>query len=297
MSERSPNSKRGRNANPKGPVLDQDPSAVDPNGVPDSSDSADRGASMEPARSADDVGSHEDADSDERRPEVSVVVKEMARHTPGESPSRPVVLKRRTRIKICGITSVDMALAAAEAGADAIGIVFVATSPRYVLPGPAQRIAGALPPLISSIGVFVNPSDPDLQNWRGQWVQMHGQEEEWQLARVAPNRRIIKGLKFDPEQVRRWERCPHVSAVLIEGIDHSSEQSRDYDRLAEITRNLSTPVILGGGLNPRNVEQAIRAVRPFGVDVSGGVESSRGNKEISLIREFCAAVRETDAAM
>ena len=129
-------------------------------------------------------------------------------------PGKSFAVRRRTRIKICGINSVEMALAAAEAGADAIGLVFVPTSPRYVLPGPAQRIARALPPLISSIGVFVNPSDPDLQNWRGQWVQMHGQEEEWQLARVAPNRRIIKGLKFDPVQVRRWEKCPHVSALL-----------------------------------------------------------------------------------
>src|SRR5690606_14195447 len=80
----------------------------------------------------------------------------------------------RTRIKICGITSVDMALAAANAGADAIGLMFAPHSARYVLPGPAQQIARALPPLVSVVGVFVNPADPDLQNWRGTWVQWHG---------------------------------------------------------------------------------------------------------------------------
>ena len=235
-------------------------------------------------------------------PEVASVVVvrkvvELPSSPPEATSAKPVTLKRRTRIKICGITSVEMALAAAEAGADAIGLVFVPSSPRYVLPGPAQRIAKALPPLISSIGVFLNPSDPDLQNWRGQWVQMHGQEEEWQLSRVAQNRRIIKGLKFDPEQVRRWERCPHVSALLIDGVDPVHKSGFVHERLAEMIHTLSTPVILAGGLNPRNVEQAIRSVKPFGVDVSSGVESSRGVKELSLVREFCAAVREADASV
>lgn len=228
-------------------------------------------------------------------PEVSVMNRTPT--APAAASTKPVALKRRTRIKICGITSIEMALAAAEAGADAIGLVFVPTSPRYVLPGPAQRIAKSLPPLISSIGVFLNPSDPDLQNWRGQWVQMHGQEEEWQLTRVGQNRRIIKGLKFDPEQVRRWERCPNVSALLIDGVDPAHKSGFSHERLAEVIHTLSTPVILAGGLNPRNVEQAIQVVKPFGVDVSSGVESSRGVKEVSLIREFCAAVRATDARL
>lgn len=211
-----------------------------------------------------------------------------------EQPADRQMIYRRTRIKICGITSVEMALAAVQAGADAIGVVFVPTSPRYVLPGPAQRISRSLPPLVSSIGVFLNPSDPDLQNWRGQWVQMHGQEAEPQLARVALNRRIIKGLKFDRAQVRRWETCPHVSALLIDGSDGGTGEGFNHRLLAEMMPQINTPVILAGGLNPQNVGQAIRAVRPFGVDVSSGVESSRGVKEPSLIREFCQAVREAD---
>jgi len=203
----------------------------------------------------------------------------------------------RTRIKICGITSDDLALAAAAAGADAIGLVFVPASPRYVLPGPAQRINKSLPPLVSVIGVFVNPSDPDLQNWRGQWVQMHGSENEPQLARVTQNRRIIKGFKFSPAEVSRWDRCPHVSAMLIDGSFGGKGETFDHEKLAALMPTINTPVILAGGLTPENVGAAIRAVRPFGVDVSSGVETSRGVKSATLIREFCQAVREADAAL
>jgi phosphoribosylanthranilate isomerase len=201
---------------------------------------------------------------------------------------------RRTRVKICGITSIDIALTAAESGADAVGLVFVPGSPRYVLPGPAQHIARSLPPLISAVGVFVNPSDPDLQNWRGQWVQLHGQEEEPQAARVARMRRIIKGLPFDAVQIRKWDRSPHVSALLIDGSAGGKGEGFDHRELADMMPELKTPVILAGGLTPKNVQKAIHAVRPFGVDVSSGVESSQGVKDAGLIREFCAAVREAD---
>ena len=240
------------------------------------------------------------SDSQEPKPPLSVDPPQMG-HPPVEpqqatrAGGTPVVSLRRTRIKICGITSVDMALVAADAGADAIGLVFVPQSPRYVLPGPAQRIAKALPPLLSAVGVFLNPSDPDLANWRGSWVQMHGNEEEPQLARVAQNRRIIKGLRFDRAQVRRWEKCPHVTGLLIDGSEGGDGKTFNHELLAEILPSLSTPVILAGGLSPQNVGDAIRLLRPFGVDVSSGVESSRGVKDASLIREFCAAVREADA--
>jgi phosphoribosylanthranilate isomerase len=220
---------------------------------------------------------------------------ETGQTSPSSSPlMNDIAGRRRTRIKICGITSVDMALAAADAGADAIGLVFVPQSPRYVLPGTAQRISKALPPLISAVGVFVNPSDPDLHNWRGSWVQMHGQESEQQLARVAVSRRIIKGMRFNAAEIRRWQKCPHVSGLLIDGSEGGLGEGFRHHDLAAMMANLSTPVILAGGLTPQNVGQAIREVRPFGVDVSSGVETSRGVKNAALIREFCAAVREAD---
>src|SRR5262249_53505451 len=155
-----------------------------------------------------------------------------------------VALRRRTRIKICGVREESIALAAVDAGADAIGLVFAPASPRYVLPGPAQRIARSLPPLISAIGVFQNPSDPDLQNWRGIWVQMHGQETEAQLARVAAHRRIIKGFHFDRAQVDRWNQCPHVSALLIDGPAPGSGESFSHEMLVPIVARINTPVIL-----------------------------------------------------
>lgn len=204
---------------------------------------------------------------------------------------------RRTRIKVCGITTEAMALAATEAGADAIGLVFVPASPRYVLPGIAMRISKALPPLMSSVGVFMDPSDPDLQNWQGRWAQLHGREAEPQIARVAQYRRVIKGLKFDPEQVLRWNRCPHVTALLIDGSEGGKGEAFRHEELAAMMPQLNTPVILAGGLTPETVGQAIKAVRPFGVDVSSGVERSRGEKDAGLIREFCAAVREADAEL
>lgn len=202
----------------------------------------------------------------------------------------------RTRIKICGITTEAMALAAAEAGADAIGLVFVASSPRLVHPGPAQRIFSALPPLMSAVGVFLDPSDPDLQNWRGSWVQLHGNEAEPQIARIALRRRIIKGIRFDPTQILRWNKCPHVSALLIDGSEGGMGQGFRHEELAALMPQLNTAVILAGGLTPENVGEAIRTVRPLGVDVSSGVESSRGVKDATMIREFCQAVREADDA-
>lgn len=207
-----------------------------------------------------------------------------------------VALRRRTRVKICGVRDEHIALAAVEAGADAIGLVFAPASPRYVLPGPAQRIARCLPPLISSIGVFQNPSDPDLQNWRGIWVQMHGQETEAQLARVAAHRRIIKGFHFDRAQIERWNQCPHVSALLIDGPAPGSGEPFDHGVLASIAPRLTTPLIIAGGLNVETVGRVISLLRPFGVDVSSGVERERGVKDAGMIREFCAAVREADAS-
>jgi phosphoribosylanthranilate isomerase len=204
------------------------------------------------------------------------------------------IMHRRTRIKICGVTSIEIAQTAADAGADAIGLVFVPDSPRYVLPGPAQRIARSLPPLMSAIGVFVNPSDPDLQNWRGQWVQLHGQEEESQTARVAQTRRIIKGVRFDQNLIRKWDRSPHVSALLIDGSAGGMGEAFDHRALSDLLSEIKTPVILAGGLTMQNVGDAIRMLRPFGVDVSSGVESSRGVKDAGMIREFCGAVRDAD---
>jgi phosphoribosylanthranilate isomerase len=208
----------------------------------------------------------------------------------------PVPKKTRTRIKICGITSVAMAQAAVDAGADAIGIVFAPGSPRHVLPGLAMQIARSLPPMVGAVGVFRNPTDADVLNWRGQWVQLHGSEDESQASRLGlQHRRIIKGIAFDATQIVKWDNSQHVTALLIDSATPGSGAAFDHEALAQLMPALRTPVILAGGLTAETVGEAIRVVRPFGVDVSSGVESSKGVKDAGLIRAFCAAVRAADA--
>ncbi len=206
-------------------------------------------------------------------------------------------LVNKTRIKICGITSMAMAEVAVEAGADAIGLVFIDDSPRAVLPGAAYRIAASLPPFVSAVGVFCDPPDPELKAWPGRWVQLHGNETEHQLRRVAQTKRTVKGFRFDPDQVWRWDRCDHADALLIDGSAGGRGSAFHHSDLAELMPRTHKPVILAGGLTPQNVGEAIRIVRPFGVDVSSGVEKSRGVKDPKLIRRFCEAVRKADAEL
>lgn len=200
----------------------------------------------------------------------------------------------RTRIKICGITSVEAAGAAVRAGADAVGLVFAHSSPRGILPGLALRIARELPPFVSPVGVFMEPSDSELQNWPGRWVQIHGRDDETQLARVGRNRLIIRGFEFDVDQTWRYASSRHIAALLVDGSAGGEGKGFDHGRLATMMPQLQKPIILAGGLTPENVGDAIAAVRPFAVDVSSGVEESPGVKDPDRICAFCAAVREAD---
>ena len=205
---------------------------------------------------------------------------------------------QRTRIKICGITDVESARAAVECGADAIGLVFVNESPRAVTTEQAVEIFRVVPPLVSVVGVFQLDSRPNrwLEDWKsiGRWVQLHGDEDETIAKRTSRVFRVIKGLRFDPKQIRRWDRCEPVEMLVIDGARPGSGRGFRHDALAEQMPTIHRPVALAGGLSPENVGEAIRAVRPFAVDVSSGVESSPGIKDPALIEAFCAAVREAD---
>jgi phosphoribosylanthranilate isomerase len=207
----------------------------------------------------------------------------------------------RTRIKVCGVRTPETARAAADAGADAIGLVFAAGSPRQLDVATAVSILDALPPLVLAVAVFRNQPSAAIASWPGVCVQLHGEESERDAlaARTATAwmpRIVIRGFKFDEAAVRRWDCCPHVAALLIDGTTAGGGEAFDHRRLASLMPQLRKPVILAGGLTAENVGAAIHAVRPFGVDVSSGVESSRGVKEAGLIREFCTAVREADAS-
>jgi phosphoribosylanthranilate isomerase len=206
----------------------------------------------------------------------------------------------RTRIKICGIKDDDALLAAAEAGADAVGFVFVESSPRYVDPETAFALMSGLPPFMASVAVV---ADPDLdafieieETCPTTYIQLHGNENDKVVKALGPD--VFKAVRFDPQtiaaELAKWEDCEDVLAILVDGQTPGSGEPVDWQALAAHTDHLSKPVILAGGLTPANVGEAIRIIRPYGVDVSSGVERDRGLKDPALIEAFCRAVREAD---
>jgi phosphoribosylanthranilate isomerase len=206
----------------------------------------------------------------------------------------------RTRIKICGIRSVEMALAAAEAGADAVGFVFVPTSPRYITPEEAWTIVGVLPPMVSSVGVFVNASLDTFSDIEElcptTFSQLQGSETERLVKECGPG--VIKAVRFDAQTIRaeleRWSAIDEVDAILVDGSAGGEGTAFDWSQLRAPMEGIAKPIILAGGLSADNVGEAIRAVRPYAVDVSSGVERDKGLKDPALIEAFCRAVQDAD---
>jgi phosphoribosylanthranilate isomerase len=201
----------------------------------------------------------------------------------------------RTRVKICGIRSPEMVRVAVEAGADAIGIVRAPGSPRYVDERELDAILAAVPPFVAAVGVYVAREPAalptgELRRWTH--VQVHGEQDEENLASWP--RRVVRGFPFDADRVRRWDACPAVEALLVDGPEPGSGAAFDHAALARMVAELRKPVLLAGGLTAESVGEAIRTVRPFAVDVSSGVESAPGVKDAALIRAFCRAVRDAD---
>ncbi|GFZ66282.1 N-(5'-phosphoribosyl)anthranilate isomerase [Pseudomonas amygdali pv. eriobotryae] len=202
------------------------------------------------------------------------------------------------RSKICGITRIEDALAAAEAGADAIGLVFYPKSPRAVTVLQARAIIAALPPFITTVGLFVNASRCELNETLDavalDMLQFHGDETPDECD--GYHRPYIKALRVkggdDIAQVCRTYR--NARGVLldtyVEGVPGGTGETFDW---ALIPDDLDKPVILAGGLTSANVAQAIAQVRPYAVDVSGGVEKSRGIKDREKILAFMSAVHGT----
>lgn len=209
----------------------------------------------------------------------------------------------RTRIKICGVRDEETALCAAESGADAIGLVFVKSSPRYVEPARAWEVVSFLPPFISTVGLFMNVKAADIEAVRTacpfDFCQLHGQESEPVVRECGPM--VIKAVRFDAltieAELRRWSRITEIGALLIDGSAGGEGKALDWNALASIQDASDHPLILAGGLTPENVGDAIRLVRPWAVDVSSGVEKERGIKDPRLIDQFCRAVHEADAQL
>lgn len=203
------------------------------------------------------------------------------------------------RSKICGITRIEDALAAVAAGADAIGFVFYAKSPRAVTAVQARAIIAALPPFVTTVGLFVNASACELNETLDavplDLLQFHGDETPEQCE--GYHRPYIKALrvKAGDDIVGACNAYASASGILldayVEGVPGGTGQAFDWSL---IPQGLSRPIILAGGLTVDNVVQAIDQVRPYAVDVSGGVEKSKGIKDHDKIRAFMHNVRATN---
>jgi phosphoribosylanthranilate isomerase len=204
---------------------------------------------------------------------------------------------KRVRVKICGITRPQDALAAVSAGADAIGLVFYPSSPRAVSIDAANAIVRELPPFVSKVGLFVDAA-PDylrsiLSNVNLDMLQFHGTESPADCDGVA--RPYIKAVRVQAgvdlaEQSGKYAKAAGILFdAHVPGLAGGTGQTFDW---RQVPRDLKKPVILAGGLDADNVSQAIRLVRPYAVDVSGGVESTPGIKDREKIIRFIGRVRE-----
>jgi phosphoribosylanthranilate isomerase len=208
----------------------------------------------------------------------------------------------RLFVKVCGITSPEDGVAAAEAGADAIGLVFWPLSPRAVSVEQARAIGQALPPLVVRVGVFVDAGRDEMARVAEaaglDMLQLHGDEPPESCAGLP--RRALKAVRvsdaFAPESALRYE--GRVAGLLLDtrSSDAPGGTGRAFDwSLARDVRRRSRFLLVAGGLAPDNVRAAIEAVRPDGVDASSRLETSPGRKDHARVRAFVAAVRAAEA--
>jgi phosphoribosylanthranilate isomerase len=202
------------------------------------------------------------------------------------------------RIKICGITNLEDALLVAKLGADALGFIFYAKSPRMVAPETAREIIAQLPPFVAAVGVFVDEEAAVVQELAAQvgldWVQLHGQESSEYCRGLG--RKVIKGFRIKDEK-SLLELEPYRDAVQVFLLDtykkgqaggtgeifdwHLARQAKQYG-----------PIILAGGLTSENVAQAIATAGPAAVDAASGIEAAPGKKDPAKLRAFFRAVMQ-----
>ncbi|NLJ13282.1 MAG: phosphoribosylanthranilate isomerase [Gammaproteobacteria bacterium] len=208
----------------------------------------------------------------------------------------------RIRTKICGITQVEDALIAAQAGVDALGLVFYAKSPRAVTVAQAQKIIAALPPFVSTVGLFVNASRSEINAILDELpldvLQFHGDETAADCEGFA--RPYFRALRMQPglDIAQLAEQYQSAQGILLDawvpGVHGGTGERFDW---TQIPASLAKPLILAGGLNADNVAQAMQQVQPWAVDVSGGVEANRGIKDADKMRKFLYAVQMKNAQL
>jgi phosphoribosylanthranilate isomerase len=203
------------------------------------------------------------------------------------------------KVKICGITNVEDALAAVEAGADALGFNFYRESPRFVKSDVVKRIVAQLPPFVVPVGVFVNEDVKIVRDWMDDCglalAQLHGDEAAAYCDLLG--RSVLKAIRLKDRgsllALAEYKGRTWVRGFVLDAFSSASYggtgQVTDWGLAAEAAK--STSVILAGGLTPENVAEAIRNVKPYGVDVSSGVESRPGRKDHAKISSFINAAK------
>jgi phosphoribosylanthranilate isomerase len=210
--------------------------------------------------------------------------------------SSPRNNRMSVKVKICGLTNVPDARAAAEAGADLVGLMFYERSPRHISVEIASEIAGQLPPFVTRVGVFVNPSDALVTEAIARCglnlLQFHGDEPPEFCTQFGVM--SMKAFRVrDAESLRALPAYP-TDAWLLDAFTPGQlggTGARFDWALALEAQRFGRPIFLAGGLTPENVAEAVRSVRPFGVDVSSGVESRPGMKDAAKVRAFITAAK------
>jgi phosphoribosylanthranilate isomerase len=219
-------------------------------------------------------------------------------------------MSTRTRIKICGLTRKEDLHAAVEAGADAVGFVFYAQSPRYASPELAANLIAAVPPFVTTTGLFVNTSITDIHSVIAKapvaLLQFHGDEtlDQCVAAATSVNRPFMRAirvssamtgadlLKYDADYRAA---SPLFAGLLLDAfVDGYGGGGKVFD-WSLIPKELAPRLVLSGGLNVQNATDAVVRIRPYAVDVSSGVEAAKGIKDAAKIRAFISAVRAADA--
>ncbi len=201
-----------------------------------------------------------------------------------------------TKVKICGLTSVADAVAAAEAGADMIGLMFYEKSPRHISLATAAEISRAVSPFVLKVGVFVNPEEALVSRAIAECglsvLQFHGDEPSEFCTQFGLM--SLKAIRVqNAESLNALENF-QTDAFLLDAYSKSglggTGEKFNWD-LALAAQKFGKPIFLAGGLTPENVADAVKQVRPFAVDVSSGVESAPGKKDAAKVRAFIQAVR------
>jgi phosphoribosylanthranilate isomerase len=203
------------------------------------------------------------------------------------------------KVKICGITNTQDAQVAIAAGADALGFVMYRNSPRWVEPAVARSIIADLPPFVLPVGVFVNEDAAAVRTLMDECgfslAQLHGDETAGYCQQLG--RPVLKALRVKDRgsflALAEFQGRAHVRGFLIDAFSDRAYGGTghrvDWTLAAEAAR--SVPILLAGGLTPSNVAEAVRLVRPYGVDVSSGVEASPGKKDSEKVKAFIEAAR------